>query len=141
MVVLGASTLLVTGCLGDPPQAGAACPGDPTAEAGPQGDIHLSWQPVPDAKSYPILRSGPDATQTLVANASGATTSYTDPSAQRGTTYRYTVHSWNGTARSVDCPVTEVAAVPFLPGPAAAAVLGGLVALGMLILRGRGRAG
>lgn len=124
--------LLVAGCLEDLPQAGAGCPAEPKAEAGPQGEVDLSWEPVLDAESYPILRSGPGAEPTLVANVSGANTSYTDPNAEPGKTYLYTVHSWNGTTRSTDCPATEVTAVPFFPNLAATVAIGGLVALGVL---------
>lgn len=137
-LVLCAVVLPVSGCLGDPPRAGVDCPADPQAEAGPQGEVHLSWEPVSGAESYPILRSGSDAEPTLVANVSGANTSYTDPTAEPGETYRYTVHSWNGTARSTDCPVTEVTSVPFLPGLAATVAIGGLVALGVFALQRRG---
>lgn len=129
---------LVTGCLGDPPQAGAECPANTTAEAGPQGAVNLTWDPVPEAESYPILRSQSDTEPTLVANVSGTNTSFTDTSTAPATTYRYTVHTWNGTARSTDCPTAEVAPVPFFPGLAATIAIGGLVALGVLGLQKRG---
>lgn len=123
--------LLLVGCLEDSPRAGAACPANPEAEAGPQGDIGLSWDPVEEAESYPIVRAQPDAEPRLVANVSEAT-SFTDPDADPGTTYRYTVHAWNGTARSTDCPAVEVTAVPFFPSLAATIAIGGLAALGVL---------
>lgn len=137
-VVLGLVVLLVAGCLGDPPRAGAECPADPKAEAGPQGDVTLSWEPVLEPESYPILRSEPGAEPTLVANVSGEATSYTDPSAEPGKTYLYVVHSWDGTTRSTDCPATEVTAVPFFPSLAATVAIGGLVALGVLGVQKRG---
>lgn len=136
-IVLSLSMFLLVGCLEDPSRAGAECPAEPTADAGPQGEVNLSWEPVEDAESYPILRSAPDAEPTLVANVSASSTSYTDPTAQPGTTYSYTVHSWNGTARSTDCPASEVSAVPFFPGLAATLAVGGLAALGFLGLQRR----
>lgn len=136
--VLWLLVLLVAGCLGDPTRAGAACPLEPTAEAGPEGDVDLSWEPVSDAESYPILRSEPDTDPTLIANVSGSTTSYTDASAEPGRSYTYIVHSWNGTARSTDCPVTEVTTVPFFPNLAATIAIGGLAALGAFSLHRRG---
>lgn len=126
--------VVLVGCVEDTPaQAGnPACPGDPTAQAEPDGEVSLAWSPVPGAESYPIVRSGPDASGVLIANVSAPSTAYVDANANSEGSYHYTIHSWNGTARSSDCPGLEVTTVPFLPGGVAIAAAG-VLAIGIYL--------
>lgn len=126
--ILGALLIVVVlaGCIEDTPARTGepGCPGDPTAQAEPDGNVSLSWSAVPGAESYPIVRSGPNASDELIANVSAPSTTYVDANISSQGSYRYTIHAWNGTARSTDCPALEVTTVPFLPSGAAIAAAG-----------------
>jgi hypothetical protein len=106
--------------------SGPACPGDPSAQAEGDGAVNLTWEPVPEATSYPIVRSGPASEAVVIANVSATSTTYLDTNVTPGESYEYTIHSWNGTDISRDCPTLEITTVAFLSGwttVAAAAVL------------------
>jgi hypothetical protein len=122
-VVILMALVALSGCLEDEParSIGPACPGAPSIEAQEDGHVRLTWEPVEGTESYPIVRSGPASDQVIIANVTADTTTYLDTNVTPGAAYEYTIHSWNGTAGSTDCPTLEVTTVPFLPGWAAIA--------------------
>jgi hypothetical protein len=64
--------------------------GDPTGAS-----LHVSWNVVPQATGYQLLRSS-SATGAYVEVYKGAGTSVTDPGLASGTTYWYVVKAFNG---------------------------------------------
>ncbi|MGA2350388.1 MAG: Ig-like domain repeat protein [Terracidiphilus sp.] len=87
-------------------------PGDLIATAGNQS-VALSWQPVPGAANYNVLRGAVSGAETQLATVSSPT--YSDTAVSNMTTYYYVVKAANSSgvgASSNEASATPVAAPP-----------------------------
>ena len=94
-----------------------AVPTGLTATAG-DGQVALTWNGVADGDlaGYEVYRSGGGETDKLVSQQ-GITTSYVDATAVNGTSYTYTVKSYD-TAGNASAASAGAAATPTAPSPA-----------------------
>ncbi len=77
-----------------------------------QAGIHLTWQPAANAATYALYRNG-----TQISPAGQTGTIFNDANVVHGTTYAYTVRSWNAGAFSAPSAALNVADNPGPPPP------------------------
>ena len=96
-----------------PTAAQPASPGGATGVA-MSNAVELAWQPVSGATSYNVYRgSTVGGATTLVSPASGITaTSFTDSTAQNGSTYFYAVRAVASASESANSAVVQATPVP-----------------------------
>jgi len=99
-------------------------PGDLTAASGDQS-VAVSWETVPGATSYNVMRGLTSGSETLLANVSSSTSTYDDTAVTNGTTYYYEitgVDSAGTGAPSNEASAAPASAVP--PAPTLTATAG-----------------
>jgi hypothetical protein len=111
-----------------PPPTPVQCVEGLATEALPDGTVRLTWEPVPDAVSYEVLRGPPGSPLAPYGVVGTGDTFFVDGAAVVGEPMRYTVAA-NGLPAEGECPEVQVVAVPFFSplvglGLAVAAALG-----------------
>jgi fibronectin type 3 domain-containing protein len=91
-------------------------PGDLSATAGNES-VALSWETVPGATSYNVLRGTTSGGETQLATVSSSTSTYDDTAVTNGTTYYYEITGVNSTGTGA--PSNEASAAPATSAPPA----------------------
>ncbi len=91
-------------------------PGD-LAATGDNGSVALSWETVPGATSYNILRGTSSGGETLLTSVSSTTSTYTDSEITNGTTYYYKITGTD--SKGTGAASNEASAYPTSTPPAA----------------------
>ena len=98
--------------------------------------VLLTWEPVPEASGYDVLRGEAGGALLPYAVVGGDAVAFLDLGTTAGTAYAYAVAANGLPEEGMACEVVEVTAVPFLGGPLPW-VLAGLGTLAAAALVGR----
>lgn len=123
---------------GNPPDSDVPiCVGGLTGAALPDGGIRLMWPAIPGATSYDVLRATVDGPLVPHAFVPFDQTSYTDPDAERGVPFRYTVNANGLVGPDRRCEEVTIIAIPEFPSVMWGVGVGAISALVLVAMRKR----